>query len=176
MHDPFQSYQTGAFAVGATPFGAPYGGQQISGIHPALAGNPAAALCGVGGYAVHPLQLQQLQQLQHLQQLQQQIQQLQTQAPGIVGQQNPLFQNPLAQGWHNPLLAAGMQPQYHNPMLGYQGWPQPALGYPQTAFGYPLAPQSLIGSVGQAYGPMHPLAAQLALRSFTGGGISPWGY
>ena len=155
MHDPFQSYQSlGAFNGGLTPFGLPYGGQQIPALHPALSINPFAAIYAFGGYGIHP-HLQQLQQLYQLQQLQQlplqQLMQGQGQPQGIGGQQNPIFQHALTQGWPNP-------------MLSQQGWPQ-------EQFGYPLAPQSLIGG-----GQIHPLAAQLALRGLTGGGISPWGY
>jgi hypothetical protein len=151
----------------------------------------------------HLQQLQQLMQIQQLQQQLQQLHQLQNpltqglQNPILQGLQNPLtqgwqnpmlqgLQNPFSQGLQHPLLHALQNPfqqgqynplQFQNPMIGYQPWTQ--------QFGYPLAPQSLIGGgqgfgqgygqgIGQGFGQIHPLAAQLALRS-AGAGISPWG-
>ena len=96
-----------------------------------------------------------------------------------AGLQHPLLQHPLAAAalqhqWINPQL---QNPQFQNPMLAYQGWPQQQVGYP-------LAPQSLIGggpyggnpAIGNpALATLHPLAAQMALRTL-GGGISPFGF
>jgi hypothetical protein len=176
MHDPFQSYQPfGPYTAAASPFGLPYGGPQPQyGVGSQLS-NPA-----IGAYGIPP-QLQQLQQLQHLQMLQQLQQGQGQQFPQGLGG-NPMggLYNPLLQ---HPLAATLLQHQLNsqwNPMAAYQNWPQ------QQQFGYPLAPQSLIGG-GSPYGGnplagnpgiggIHPLAAQLALRSLSGGGISPFGY
>ena len=169
MHDPLQSYPSLGAYSGASPFGLPYAGQQVS----------PFATTGFGG-GIHPQQLQQLQQLQ-LQQLQL-LQQLQ--GAGQVPQQH-LYQNPMAtlqHAWGNPLLSQPLlNPQFGpqlSPMLGYQGWPQ-------QQFGYPLAPQSLIGG-GLPYGNplignpgiggIQPLGAPLGMRSLAGGGIGPFGY
>jgi len=172
MYDPFQSYQTlGAYAGGATPYGLPYGAQPASQVLAGPTGNPLATQ--LLGYGIHPQLLQQIQLLQQLQQIEQ-IRQLQAQAygpaygPGNFGQPNPILQQTLAQALQNPLLT-GLQTHIPNPALGYAG-------SPQQQFGNPLLPQSLVGVGGQGYGQINPLAAQWAIRTLAGGGITPWGY
>lgn len=179
-HDPFQSYQTGAYPGGITPFGSPY----------AQYTNPA--LFGFGGLQNPVLQNPMLQNAMAQNPL---LQNPILQNPIL---QNPLLQNPLLQhalhqhlqqlAWQNPLLTqAHGWPQQQQQQFGYPqqqfGYPQQQFGYPQQQqfgypqqqLGYPLAPQGLIGGgIGQPFGQLHPLA-QLALRQATGYGISPYG-
>ncbi len=186
-HDPFQNFQTlGAYFGGGTPFGLPYTAFQPTfnplGIAGQTQGNP-----GIGGYGIYPNPLQGTGITSQLAPLQQ----LLAYNALAAGLQNPLLQHLQAQGpWQNPQL--GVHPGYQ---VGYQGWPQqqaqygypqvpqqtlagaPGVGQPfgQQQYGYPLAPQSFIGSggIGQAFGQIHPLAQQLALRQAAGFGISP---
>jgi hypothetical protein len=175
-HDPFQSYQQGAYPVGATPYGLPYSAlQQFI--------NPGA----FGGYGMNPQHQQggfgigQNPQLQNPQFQNPQLQNPQLQNPQF---QNPQLQNPLLQ---NPLLLQAIlqnqlqQLAWQNQLLNQgpaaHGWPQQQ----QQFGGYPLAPQGLIGGggIGQmgqtgGIGQLHPLA-QLALRQASGYGISPYG-
>lgn len=185
--DPFQSYQTpGAFSTGGVPYGLPYTASQ-SPFHPmAFAGHPLSNPA-MGGYGIHPQQLQSgIGGQQGL--LPQQLLALNPLAAGL---QNPFLQQVVAQNlWQNPLLAAGLQNPLLHPMLAYQGWQQQ-----QPQFNYPLAPQTMIGAggIGQAFAPGNPLAsqnipggglgqhqfsqihplAQLAMRQATGYGMSP---
>ncbi|MDR3703290.1 MAG: hypothetical protein P4L56_26825 [Candidatus Sulfopaludibacter sp.] len=152
-HDPFQSYQTGAYPGGATPYGLPYTAHQQF-INPGAFGgygmNPQHQQGGFGGGQNPLFQNQQLQ--------------------------NPLFQNPLLQQalLQNQLQQLAWQNQMLNPMLANQGWPQQQ----QQFGGYPLAPQGQIGGGGAGqiggFGQLHPLV-QLALRQASGYGISPYG-
>jgi len=141
-----------------------------------------------------PLQQNPLQQLQALNPLIASLQQTLAQNPllaqHILAQslsQNPFAQtvpqNPYAQTiGQNPYLNAGMQipfaqavsqnpflsPVAQNPFVAQNPWAQ----HQQQQFGYPLAPQSLIGGIGQPGNQFNPLA-QLALRQATGYGVSP---
>ena len=151
-HDPFQSYQTGAYPIGTSPYGLPYTAlQQFM--------NPGA----FGGYGMSP-QYQQggfgIGQNPFLQN------------PLL---QNPVLQNPLVQQalLQNQLQQLAWQNQLFNPALAAHPWPQQ-----QQQFGYPLAPQGLIGGggIGQigGIGQLHPLA-HLALRQAGGYGMTPYG-
>ena len=159
-HDPFQSYQQGAYPVGTSPYGLPYTAlQQFI--------NPGA----FGGYGMNPQHQQGgfgIGQNPFLQN-------------PLPQNQNPLLQNPILQ---NPLVQQALlqqqlqqlawQNQLLNPALTSHAWPQQQ----QQFGGYPLAPQGLIGGggIGQfgGIGQLHPLA-QLALRQAGGYGASPYG-
>ncbi len=167
-HDPFQSYQTGAYPVGTSPYGLPYAAlQQFI--------NPGA----FGGYGMNPQQHQQggfgigQNQGGFGQNPFQQNPYLQSQNPLL---QNPILQNPLVQQalLQQQLQQLAWQNQLLNPALTAHGWPQQQ----QQFGGYPLAPQGLIGGggIGQigGIGQLHPLA-QLALRQAGGYGASPYG-
>jgi hypothetical protein len=166
MQDPFQSYQTlGAFSGGASPYGLPFQTAQTPGFSPGIPQIP-----GLNPYSAglqNPILQSPIMQSPILQNPLVQHALLQHALLQNQLLQNPLLQHPMAQGqWQNPLPAAGLQnPQFHN-------LPQQQLGYPQQQFSYPLAPQTLIG--GQGLPQIHPLALQLALRTLSGGGISPW--
>ncbi len=168
-HDPFQTYQAGAYSGGVTPFLSPYA--QIQ--------NPA--LLGLTGLQNPMLQNPILQNpmVQHAL-LQQQLQQLAWQQQNPFGQghiwpqhQQP-FGNPYAtQGYPlgpQGLIGGGLgqiggfgqqSPFGHQGGYGQQG------GFGQQGFGQQ-------GGFGQPYSQIHPLA-QLALRQAAGYGISPYG-
>jgi hypothetical protein len=167
-------------------------------------GVPQPALQGYGQYPgqsfINPQQLQLAaglaQQAAIPQLFGQQLhgQHMQGLLPPGAGLQNPIAAALLG----NPFVAAGLQPQW-----GQQFGQQPHSLYSQFAqggagpfgqpglpagFGAQLAPQSWVGpgvqpgglgqasGLGQAYGQIHPLLAQLGARTIQGQGFSPWGY